>query len=149
MLTSAYTASSYQEDPEIQILLYQAEELYSSILRGKTAQALHVLTIRSNSKRLKRKKNEHAQTSKTSQLLLNYHLPYAYCKARMLIKAGCTGCLMMHFQTVSNCVSVFAVAGYFNYLRSAYNYFKPTYSLYETHPEVYQKFVNGCRSATK
>ncbi|KAH3710741.1 hypothetical protein DPMN_070235 [Dreissena polymorpha] len=33
LLMSAYTASSYQEDPEIQILLDQAD---SSILRGKT-----------------------------------------------------------------------------------------------------------------
>ncbi|KAH3865036.1 hypothetical protein DPMN_028074 [Dreissena polymorpha] len=42
-MTSAYTASSYQEDLEIQILLDQAEEL-SSILRGETTQMLHILT---------------------------------------------------------------------------------------------------------
>ncbi|KAH3817924.1 hypothetical protein DPMN_119495 [Dreissena polymorpha] len=33
----------------------------------------------------------------------------------MLIKAGCTGCWMMPLR-----LSVFAAAGYFNYLRSAY-----------------------------
>ncbi|KAH3854384.1 hypothetical protein DPMN_096925 [Dreissena polymorpha] len=53
----------------------------------------------------------------------------------MLIKAGCTGCWMMPLQAVSNCLSVFAAAGYFNYLRSAYYYLQPMSSLYETHPD--------------
>ncbi|KAH3841502.1 hypothetical protein DPMN_114967 [Dreissena polymorpha] len=90
VLTSAYRASSYQEDPEIQLLLDQAEEFYSSVLRDEATQ------------------------------MLNYHLIVS--KAKVLIKAGLTVCWMMHLQAVSNCCLVFAAAGYFNYLRSAYNY---------------------------
>ncbi|KAH3697161.1 hypothetical protein DPMN_084650 [Dreissena polymorpha] len=80
-----------------------------------------------------RKKHKLAQTTKTSQLMLNYHLMVS--KARMLIKAGGTGCWMMPLQAVSNCLSVFAASGYFTYLRSAYNYLQPTSSQYETHPD--------------
>ncbi|KAH3731265.1 hypothetical protein DPMN_057273 [Dreissena polymorpha] len=61
----------------------------------------------------------------------------------MLIKAGRAGFWMMHLQAVSNGISVFAEAGYFNYLRSAYNYLQPKINLYETHPKVNQKFVYG------
>ncbi|KAH3817925.1 hypothetical protein DPMN_119496 [Dreissena polymorpha] len=44
VLTSAYTASLYQEGPDIKILLVQAEDLYSSILMGEATQMVHVLT---------------------------------------------------------------------------------------------------------
>ena len=40
--------------------------------------------------------------------------------ARMLIKADRTGSWLMHLQAVSNCLSVFAAAGHFSYLRSAH-----------------------------
>ncbi|KAH3713092.1 hypothetical protein DPMN_072859 [Dreissena polymorpha] len=42
---------------EILLLLVQAEELYFSILMGKATQMLHVLTFRSNSRRLQRRRN--------------------------------------------------------------------------------------------
>ncbi|KAH3836647.1 hypothetical protein DPMN_110018 [Dreissena polymorpha] len=57
VLTSAYKSSSYQEDTEIQILPDQAEELYSSILRSEATQMLYVLTLRSNSRQLYRRRN--------------------------------------------------------------------------------------------
>ncbi|KAH3828016.1 hypothetical protein DPMN_129965 [Dreissena polymorpha] len=56
VLTSTYTASSYQEDPEIQILIVQAEKLYSSIFMIEVSQMLHFLTLRSNSRLLQRRK---------------------------------------------------------------------------------------------
>ncbi|KAH3727048.1 hypothetical protein DPMN_052973 [Dreissena polymorpha] len=42
--------------------------------------------------------------------------------ARMLIKADRNGCCLMHLQAVTECLSVFAAAGHFSYLRFAYYY---------------------------
>jgi len=61
-----------------------------------------------------KKKSELAQTSKTSQLWLNYQRVVGM--ARMLIKADRTGYWLMHLQAVSNCLTVFAAAGHFSYL---------------------------------
>ena len=63
---------------------------------------------------MEKKKSELAQSSKTSQLWLNYQRMVGM--ARMLIKADRTGSWLMHLQAVSNCLTVFAAAGHFNYL---------------------------------
>ena len=55
-------------------------------------------------------KSELAQTSKTSQLWLNYQ--HMVGIARMLIQADRTGSWLMHLQAVSNCLTVFAAAGH-------------------------------------
>ncbi|KAH3816190.1 hypothetical protein DPMN_117701 [Dreissena polymorpha] len=59
-----------QEDPEIQILLDQAEELYSSLLRGETtlADATCSEILIKLETAIEKKKHELKQTSKTSQL---------------------------------------------------------------------------------
>ena len=106
------------DDPEIQTLLDQAEELYSSVLSGETMLAdaacsevlIHLETVTG-------KKSELAQTSKTSQLWLDQRMVGL---VGMLIKADRTGSWLMHLQAVSNCLTVFAAAGHFNYLRSAH-----------------------------
>jgi len=106
------------DDPEIQTLLDQAEELYSSVLSGDTTlgdAACSEVLIQLET--VTEKKSELAQTSKTSQLWLNYQRMVGM--ARMLIKADRTGSWLMHLQAVSNCLTVFAAAGHFNYLRSA------------------------------
>ncbi|KAH3801759.1 hypothetical protein DPMN_155420 [Dreissena polymorpha] len=56
-MTSACKASSYQEDPDIQIVLDNAEELYSYILRVEATMMLHDLTFRSNTRQLQRRRN--------------------------------------------------------------------------------------------
>ena len=87
------------------------------------------------------KKLELAQTSKTSQLWLNYQRMVEM--ARMLTKADRTGSWLMHLQAVSNCLPVFAAARHFSYLRSAHYYFQQMSDLEETHPDVHQKFLDG------
>ena len=87
------------------------------------------------------KKCELAQTSKTSQLWLNYQRMVAM--VRMLIKADRTGSWLMHLQAVSECLPVFAAAGQFNYLTSAYYYLQQMNNLEGKHPDVYQKFLDG------
>ena len=61
----------------------------------------------------------------------------------MLIKADRTGSWMMLLQAVSNCQTVFAAAGHFNYLPSAHYYLQQMSNLEEKHPDVYRKFLDG------
>ena len=133
------------DDPEIQTLLDQAEELYSSVLSGDTTlgdAACSEVLIQLETV-TEKKKSELAQTSKskTSQLWLNYQRMVGM--ARMLIKEDRTGSWLMHLQAVFNCLTVFAAAGHFNYLRSAHYYLKQMSNLEEKHPDVYRKFLDG------
>ena len=132
-----------KDDPEIQTLLDQTEGLYSSFLSGETTlgeAACSEVLIQLETV-TEKKKIELAQTSKTSQLWLNYQRTVGM--ARMLIKADRTGSWLMHLQAVSNCLIVFAAAGYFNYLPSAHYYMKQMSNLEEKHPDVYRKFLDG------
>ena len=121
-----------KDNPEIRTLLDQAEELYSSLLSGEMTHAdaaasevlIELETVTGT------KKLELAQTSKTSQLWLNYQAMVEM--ARMLIKADRTGSWLMHLLAVSDCLSVFAAAGHFNYLRSAHYYLQQMSDLEET-----------------
>jgi hypothetical protein len=132
-----------KNEPEIQTLLDQAEEVYFSLLSGEMllgdaacSQVLIQLeTI------MDKKKSELSQNSKTNQLWLNYQRMVGM--ARMLIKADRTGSWLLHLQAVSNCLPVFAAAGHFNYLRSAHYYLQEMSNLEEKHPDVYQKFLDG------
>ena len=87
------------------------------------------------------KKRELAQTSKTSQLWLNYQRMVGM--ARMLIKADRAGSWLVHLQAMFNCLTVFAAAGHFNYLRSSHFYLQQLSNLEEKHPDVYRKFLDG------
>ena len=106
-----------KDDPEIQTLLDQAKELYSSLLsREKTltdAACSEALIKLETVMEKKKSKLELAQTSKTSQLWVNYQCMVGM--VRVLIKADCTGAWLMHLHAVSNCLTVFAAAGHFNY----------------------------------
>ena len=62
---------------------------------------------------------------------------------RMLIHSDRTGSWLMHFQTVSNCQTVFAVAGHLNYLRSAHYYLQQISNQGEMHQDVYRKLFDG------
>ena len=89
---------------------------------------------------MEKEKSELAQTSKTSQLWLNY--PGLFCMLRMLIKADCTGSWLM---AVSHCLNVGVAAGHLNYLRTAHYYLQKMSNLEEKHPDVYRKFLNRFR----
>jgi len=115
-LYSQFITEMAKDDPEIQTVLDQAEELYSSLLSGETTlgdAACSEVLIQLETV-MDRKKSELAQTSKTSQLWMNYQSMAGM--ARMLIKADRTGSWLMHLQAVSNCLTVFAAAGYFSYI---------------------------------
>ncbi|KAH3846646.1 hypothetical protein DPMN_088948 [Dreissena polymorpha] len=95
-LHSQLIAEMTQEDPEIQILLDQAEELYSSLLKGETTLADYTCSeiLIKLETATEKKKHELANASKTSQLWLNYQLMVSM--TMMLIKADFTGCWLMH-----------------------------------------------------
>ncbi|KAH3833176.1 hypothetical protein DPMN_106478 [Dreissena polymorpha] len=63
--------------------------------------------------------------------------------ARTLIKRGRTWRWLMHLQVAFDCQSVFAAAGHFNYLRSAYTFLQQLSHLEETNPDVFRQFVDG------
>ena len=52
------------------------------------------------------------------------------------------GSWSMHLKAVTDCLSIFAAAGHFNYLKSAYYYLQEMSELESRHPDVYMKFVN-------
>ena len=62
---------------------------------------------------------------------------------RVLIRADCTEAWLMHLHAVSNCLTVFAAAGHFNYLRSAHYYLQQMNNLEEKYPDVHRKFFGG------
>ena len=83
-----------KDDPEIQTLLDQAEELYSSFIGAEMtlrddaacSEVLIKLEIV-----MEKEKSEPAQTSKTSQLCLNYQRMVGM--VRILIKVDRNGCI--------------------------------------------------------
>ena len=80
-------------------------------------------------------------TSKTSQLWLNYQ--YMLKVARTLVKADRTGSWDMHLGAISKCLPIFAAAGHFNYLKSAYLYLQDMTTLETTNPAVVSQFIKG------
>ena len=90
---------------------------------------------------MEKEKSELAQTSKTSQLWLNY--PDLFGMVRMLI--NCTGFWLMHLQAVYYCLNVVVAAGHLNYLRTAHYYLQKMSNLGGKHPDVYRKFLNRFR----
>ena len=88
------------------------------------------------------------------QLWLNYQRMVVM--ARMLIKADRTGSWLMHLQAVSNCLTVFAAAGHFNYLQSAHYYLQQMSILEESTPTfiesslmVFMLFVGAISAGLK
>lgn len=63
--------------------------------------------------------------------------------AQALIKADRTGCWQMHLRAILDCLSVFAAAGHYNYLKSAYFYLQEMCQLETKHPDVHEKFSRG------
>ena len=54
-----------------------------------------------------------------------------------------TGTWKMHLQADTDCLPIYAAAGYSNYLKSAYYYLQEMVELENRHPDVYMDFVNG------
>ena len=60
-----------------------------------------------------------------------------------MIKADRTGSWKEHLQAVADALPIFAAAGHYNYLKSAYLYVQEMTELESKHPVVYQKFEDG------
>ena len=61
--------------------------------------------------------------------------------AQMMIRADHTGLQMMHSCAGSECLSIFAAAGHYNYLKSAYLYVQEMCQPEARHPDVYNQFT--------
>ena len=132
------------ESPQFATLLDQSEEIYSSLMAGETTlESIETSDILGKIKlELDKRKSELQARSKTSQLWLNYQKMLKV--ARALIKADRTGSWLMHLSAVADCLPIFAAAGHFNYLKSAYLYVQEMSELDTKHPDVFRKFSNGC-----
>ena len=63
--------------------------------------------------------------------------------ARALITADRIGSWTLHLEAFSACLPIFAAAGHFNYLKSAYLYVQEMSNLHIKNPDVLSKFEKG------
>ena len=129
--------------PEFAAVVEESEGMYSALLNGE-ATLETVLTSENLSRideELEKRKTELSARSKTSQLWLNYQNMVKV--ARSLMKADRTGSWLMHLRAVSDCLPIFAAAGHYNYLKSAYFYVQEMGQLDIKHPDLFRKFEKG------
>ena len=62
---------------------------------------------------------------------------------RLMLYADRTGDWEMHLNVVQKCLPLFASAGHYNYLKSAYHSIQTMANLQKTHPVLYSKFKAG------
>jgi hypothetical protein len=132
-----------QDDPEFCSLVEKMETVYSSVVSGE--KPLEALTSMEELKRIEQTirsaKESMAASSKTSQLWIGYQKMLE--TARALIKADRTGSWRMHLSAVSDCIPIYAAAGHFNYVKSAYLYLQGMNELDQKHPDIVAKFESG------
>jgi 5'-3' exonuclease len=135
--------SVVDEDLHFGSLIDETEEMYTSLLKGEnTLESLVASTaVARITETLNKKKAEFSAQSKTSQLWLGYQRMLH--TARALIKSDRTGSWLNHLCAVSDALPIFAAAGHYNYLKSAYLYVQDMTDLESKHPEVYRKFQEG------
>ena len=142
-LNHLIVSETLEANPEFASLVEESEEIYSSLIAGETTLEDVALsdTLATVQQEVNKVKMELQSSSKTSQLWLQYQ-DMLRC-ARSLIMADRTGSWRMHLQAVTDCLPIFAAAGHFNYLKSAYYYLQEMSELENRHPDVYKKFLNG------
>ena len=125
-----------EDNPEFESLVDQAGEMYAPLLAKEMTleSAVASDTLNQIKERISTRKEELVSRSKTSQLWINYQKMLQ--TARDLIKADRTGSWMMHLRSVLDCLPIFAAAGHFNYLKSAYLYLQEMSKLESRHPDV-------------
>lgn len=131
------------DDPQLAAVVAASEEMYTELSMGdiELETVLTSETLIQVSNELEKRKMDLGSNSQTSKLWLNYQRMVKV--ARTLIMAERTGSWLMHLHAVSDCLPIFATAGHFNYLKSAYLYVQEMGQLHETNPDVYRKFENG------
>lgn len=79
--------------------------------------------------------------SLTSELWAEYLATLAL--ARKLAQADRLGSWSLHLEAIRDCLPLFAAAGHFNYLKSAFLYLQTMKQLPEKNPHLYAKFQKG------
>ena len=109
-------------NPEVAEKIEQAEEIYTRVKNGE-APLESVLTsevLKQLNEQLFRTKQELNAKSKTSQLWLKYQSMVKV--ARTLVAADRSSSWLKHLCAVSDCLPIFAAAGHYSYLKSAFFY---------------------------
>ena len=88
-----------------------------------------------------RRKQELNAKSKTSQLWLKYQSMVKV--ARTLVAADRSSTWLKHLHAVSDCLPIFAVAGHYNYLKSAFFYVQEMSQLELKYINIFRKFQQG------
>ena len=121
-LNKMIVTEKVDEQPELNLLVSEAEDIYASLVKGETtmdsAKISEPLTQLATA--IDKKKAGLRERSKTSQLWLNYQEMMNVSTS--LFKSDRAGNWQMHLRAVPDCLPIFATAGYFNYLKSAYYY---------------------------
>ena len=142
-LNNLIVSDLMEDDPQFKSVVDQAGESCSLLLANaitlESAEASDVLI--QIKEKIDTKKAELSTRSKTSKLWINYQGMIS--TARSMIKADRTGSWMLHLSTVLDSLPIFAAAGHYNYLKSAYFYVNEMCKLEERHPEVYTQFMKG------
>ena len=138
-----------EDDSQFESLVNQAEEMYSSMVTKETTLESAAASDMLNKikRKVDTKRSDLSTRSKTSRLWVNYQKMLQTAQA--LIKADRTGSWKMHLRTMLDCLPIFAAAGHYNYLKSAY-FLQEKCKLDIRHPDVHDKFSRGfhviCRS---
>ena len=132
-----------EDDSQFESLVNQAEEMYSSMVAKETTLESAAASDMLNKikEKVDTKRSDLSTRSKTSRLWVNYQKMLQ--TARALIKADRTGSWKMHLRTMLDCLPIFAAAGHYNYLKSAYFYLQEMCQLDTRHPDVLDKFSRG------
>lgn len=128
---------------EAATLVNAHEELYTSLLAGQIASenlAKSDSTIKLG-ELLQKRKLEIAEQSQTSKLWVSYM--HMVKTARMLVMGDRMGSWNIHLCAAAECLPIFAAAGHFKYLKSAYLYLQNMKELETKNPAIYRKFEAG------
>lgn len=132
-----------ESDPEFANSVKTCEDMYNSLLEGKTTLET-VATSEKNAKlqqTLDKKKLELSDQSRTSKLWVAYMNMVK--SARMLLMADRMGSWERHLSAVAECLPIFAATGHYNYLKSAHLYLQNMQNLETKDPAVFRKFQDG------
>ena len=85
--------------------------------------------------------NDLSSTSHNAKLWLNYLK--LITKLQNLIRTDRLGNFDLHLSAMQKALPIYAAAGHFNYVKSAYLYIENMHKLSEKNPSVFEQFQNG------
>ena len=142
-LNGMLVSEMMSSDPELANSVKSCEDTYTLLTEGKVTLE-SVATCKINAKLqqvLDKRKQELSDQSRTSKLWISYMNMVKI--ARMLLMADRIGSWDRHLSALGECLPIFAAAGHYNYLKSAYLYLQNMQNLEAKDPAVFQKFQDG------